>query len=1799
MPINPVQFAHQVCDEFLRYLYSAFPLTDPDLSDQFKRMLSRPSSLDIPLVQGPFVSLSEAFAVGDPVDDLAKEGLLHHALPGLIGYPRMWKHQQQVFEAVREGKHVLVSTGTGSGKTEGFLYPIVDDLLRDRDKGINSGLKAILVYPMNALANDQLDRMRELLAGTGITFGLWIGSTPNKEADVSSIRFEGSSRQAYLEERRKLREEAQKEDRTARPFVPNEECCSEADIRERQPRILLTNYRQLEILLTRQPDVQMFADAPLKYLVFDEAHTYGGAAGAEVACLIRRLRLLSNKQPDEVTCIGTSATLTSTQESEDDEAAAKRFASRFFGVHQERVALIGESYVQHEWPRQRYRPAPPEGDGMERLHRLLEVLTEPVDVEQLRSILEELTGGVFEPSGDWRESLHEHLVANEYVYQCAEVLKRAKDLDEGAWMVSQRVKPDRFAQGDQCSAEMLCYLALGAAAQQDGQSLIRPKVHFFIRGLDEMVSAFNGTAEETTPELFMSHKGATEEHADRHSDAFLPVLTCRTCGQHFFEGRYLELEEVVTKAGLLRGFSGGNAVEGTNGGENAFWSPTPSDDGSRLVLSNRLLEEVDEEGDSKKLAKWLVVYLCRQCGALHREPSTKCLSEGCGHGEPLLPLRAFGSQLRSCPSCGTTSMQIGGRVIEPIRPIRAITVADVHILSQAMLNAAPEGHEKLVIFADSRQDAAHQAGWMQDHGRRIRLRHLIYQIIQKAAGSLTLNDIIDHLMEVFRGDKSRRLVDSLLPELTVEGWQAIFATSNIWVVVRKALLYLVLKEFTSGVRRRDCLESMGLAKIEYEGLAESHPSVIQWAKMVGITPTEAVNAISLLVDSFRRQRSLFVQGDDVYSRYHMKDDPYIQSGLLRVEERYKPQGYLFQRGRSDKFARGFHSSKGTTSAQSLLKKWAEDPEHLDTEAVLKDLWDLLTKKLNLLAHVQIRSQRDKVLAEVWQVDCEKMRVVPQKVRYRCNTCRRVVPRPTPKDACTTLHCHGTTERLTPDEDEYDVWQMARDFTMVSPEEHTAQVPGEVREKIEIDFKSKNGRTNCLVATPTLEMGVNIGALDMVLMRNVPPTPSNYWQRAGRAGREERMAVIVAYCRRSQHDRYFFDDPLRLLDGSIEAPAFNLRNPLMVAKHVRSGILSELLLKSREGSGEAERTKEILKEFFPTFIRNYLVDDQGQFRTAPMGVKPLESLLEDFGDHLTSMLVALFAQHWPMEAADLVTQNSLREIVQNTDDELQEVLRRLHKRLMWAIKTRSELHKKKDRGLIEREEEQLLRRCDEFINKIVKEDRSTYSLSVLGNEGFLPGYGVYEGGVNASARRGFSRQPGPQVFDLSRNGAVALREFVPGNRIYANRGTFYVARYHLAVDDSSALQTIRVNPVKGIVTDASDDGSYGQDGGTQINALPIADLDLAHEGRITEDENLRFSMPVSVVGRLRKHNRGGVSYKIGDHEVHHLRGQGIELVNLGEAGRVRKGELGHLICTVCGAAKSPYAVEQEILRFQQAHEERCGREPGYIALTATVNVDTLLFFALQSEREAINLGESLRTAATRMLDMRHDDLELLLLPNDNDTFGLMVYDPMPGGSGLLDQMLERWEELVETAKQLLNECPTQCETACYACLKTFRNQFYHDLLNRESALTGLDDWDLKPAAYRQIQPLFEEEKKGDGTASNPKEHELVDLLKKHHFPEGRCRHRVQILEGMATTPDWLYEDQTDPSIKVAVYLDGMSRSLHGDPKRQKMDELLRNMMEINGYKVIIVQSKDLNDPEMMRNHLRHIAEAMRWADFSVR
>ena len=610
----------------------------------------------------------------------------------------------------------------------------------------------------------------------------------------------------------------------------------------------------------------------------------------------------------------------------------------------------------------------------------------------------------------------------------------------------------------------------------------------------------------------------------------------------------------------------------------------------------------------------------------------------------------FGSALSACPSCNTPSFPIGGRTVEPARKIQAVTVSDVHILAQAMINAAPDGHKKLIVFADSRQDAAFQAGWMQDHARRIRLRHMMHEVIAQAGDPQPLDAITDGLMEQFRKDQN--LIDTLLPELTGEEAPAVFG-HNKWVPVYKALRYMVLREFTTGVRRTDCLESMGLVAGHLRGRdARAARACVSGPRRWGSRPEEAVEAVSLLLDNWRRSRYFFVTSDPIFSRYHPKDDPYIQAGLLNLRE-FHPGGLDALGGpRTTAIATGLIARKGASAVQALVKKWASRPDTLDVDAAVRMLWEFLTDEAKLLRKVTLRSQQESHLAEVWQVDLERLVVGPSRVKERCTTCQRITTRKTPKSACTRYNCHGTTVTEQPDEENYDVWLMGRPFVMVTAEEHTAQVPGEIRNKIEQDFKSKHGRTNCLVATPTLEMGVNIGALDMALMRNVPPRPSNYWQRAGRAGREERMAVVVTYCRRSNHDRYFFDDPLRHSRRGDRGPDVQPPQPAdgRQARPLGDPVRPPAAVPGagrgrRAGPGRPGRPVPDLHPVVPA----------GRGQPASGRRRPArprcEALLDSIQEELADRLVTLFAGHWPEEAAELARREAIAQIVDETADDL--------------------------------------------------------------------------------------------------------------------------------------------------------------------------------------------------------------------------------------------------------------------------------------------------------------------------------------------------------------------------------------------------------------------------------------------------------------------------------------------------------------------------------------------------------------------
>ena len=235
----------------------------------------------------------------------------------------------------------------------------------------------------------------------------------------------------------------------------------------RQPRILLTNVKQLELLLTRQQDIQLFGDARLDFLVFDEAHTFTGALGAETACLIRRLRAFCGVEGHQTTCVATSATSATIVDNRDPEAA-RSFAARFFGVPADAVTTVGEDYEREAWAEPRFVPADPGEDAAAILDRCVLAVDDEKDRDTaVRAAYRALAGDEL-PHGDWSSALHAALSRNELVFRLNDELGAPRALAE----LSPAL--ERHLGRPVAEAEILAWLALGAAASTHDRPLLRP-----------------------------------------------------------------------------------------------------------------------------------------------------------------------------------------------------------------------------------------------------------------------------------------------------------------------------------------------------------------------------------------------------------------------------------------------------------------------------------------------------------------------------------------------------------------------------------------------------------------------------------------------------------------------------------------------------------------------------------------------------------------------------------------------------------------------------------------------------------------------------------------------------------------------------------------------------------------------------------------------------------------------------------------------------------------------------------------------------------------------------------------------------------------------------------------------------------------------------------------------------------------------------------------------------------------------------------------------------------------------------
>ena len=370
--------------------------------------------------------------------------------------------------------------------------------------------------------------------------------------------------------------------------------------------------------------------------------------------------------------------------------------------------------------------------------------------------------------------------------------------------------------------------------------------------------------------------------------------------------------------------------------------------------------------------------------------------------------------------------------------------------------------------------------------------------------------------------------------------------------------------------------------------------------------------------------------------------------------------------------------------------------------------------------------------------------------------------------------------------------------------------------------------------------------------------------------------------------------------------------------------------------------------------------------------------------------------------------------------------------------------------------------------------------------------------------------------------------------------------------------------------------------TRLFGVAMCDVDAPHQSYISDDEDYRFQMPVAVFGHDQGRHAGGKAYEWGSVVLQLKRGLHMRLVNVGAAGRVKsQGLLGYPLCLVCGHSRSPNSSQKELDDFSSHHIERCGRPIEYVGFYAEVVSDALVLPDCDSKQVAYSILEALRQGAADVLDMEISDLQVLVFgKSGTESVDALLYDPMPGGSGLLEQLIKHWSKVVLAARRIVEDCAAACEISCIDCLQHFRNAFYHENLNRHLALEYFKEWGDTLSHSHDIPPILPDETQTLEPVNDP-EAQLGAMLKAAGLPNYETERPITLSGGVITRPDIYFHQPNDQYAGVCVYLDGMSGHLHGNVQTAANDRQIRQELLNTDYEVVEIKYQDL----FLYNHVR--------------
>jgi len=1670
----PLQQAYETREAIIEYLKATFNFKEKEISDAFYKFIQNEK---YGISHEPYISLKTPFtsAESDGRD-------LLDVVPGYM----LYKHQYLSFSRLSTKKEhnpqpTLLTTGTGSGKTECFLYPLLDYCYHWRKNHPNKeGIKAIILYPMNALASDQAKRLAEAIYADerlrgNVTAGLFIGEGKDREKKYPIMMGEHN----IIEDREQI---------LATP-----------------PDIILTNFKMLDYALMKNNYACIwehnFADSSmLQFLVLDELHTYDGAQGTDVANLIRRLKLKLKLQEGMLCPIGTSATIGS---GPNASKLLRNYASDVFGEYFDEESVIVEDRIKvegftHDADNNFIPSIDTLNDTKFRLDDNYDIYIErqtklwglqndglAVGLSKL-TIIRDITNITYDS----------YITVSDLIVKLADINEQFRSIQE------TRYKNVEFPR----LAVLNSLFALIAAAKKG----TKPQFPFLYLQVQLWLRELSGFLRVVSNEIkFTWKKDIDKTEKDQRA---LPAYFCRECGASGWIGyktknsQCLETDPGKTSMKfidndencyLISLYSSDHFPIDEYKGEVYDWWIDPSD----LHIYQNQGEESDNRVHVLAIRKV-------EAGKKNKNPKFKEI----------------------CPSCcSENSLAIIGT--------KVATLASVAI-SQVMssdLDNENESSRKILAFTNSVQDAAHQAGFFEARNYRFSFRNALQNCIRKLADDgrlpISLEDLEKefvvfwkekcHFSEnqedyVYRFFPPDRLGDIDLDNNYRQGKNGYQKKFIEQLDLR--LGWEITSEFGLNARIGRTLEKSGASATFFDEnkLREVFELMKPWlasVKLDRITRNHFIQFLNGLLHRMRIRGAVdhpFLtkfreEESNTFNLSNIKGSPYFLCYRFGKKSRY-PKVITTQRLSSsrDILDSTFVNPRTTNWYKHyFLKCFTKDLSI--NEMLMDDIPDSLyndffSKLFETLSQVGILKQSEREKEQNYCISPSAI-FISEKVKhigcYKCTSVMCVAEQDeiSENTPCIDFKCPGQYNDIKREEIQryyYNVYNRALS-PRIYAHEHTGILDRKKRESIEYQFKSNESKNNinAMVATSTLEMGIDIGDLNVAVNTSIPPMPSNFIQRVGRAGRKSGASLIVDFARNEYHDLFYYAEPKEMMQGKINTPGCYLSAVDILRRHYFAFCLDTWTGLDPENNIIPSRvfmlpiaTYETNDCSFYNRIISYIIENGKELEVLFRSQYKIEQ--EEALDSLSSMLRdGMFVNLIKKEFKKLY--NTFMGMTERIND------------ISQTIKSSGWAETDEERIELELQKSILFKTRRTLVNQQV--------LEFMTNSGLLPNYAFPEQGVTLDATI-IHRPPVNdkqskyiiQEIEVQRSASSALSELAPGNHFYAQKYKMNVSglsTLNWSSGDRETLVPMRFcSKCDHIEIESADHEQTcpicgDQDFGTPVNVHNFVRMDVVRSSDKKED---------AVTGD-NSDDRESNYYLISKHfifdgsinasglrtipfGIEYCKSVDVIDVNLGDSEQRDARDLqinerehvpvkGFVTCRYCGKSTSkshdlnvtdPKELHYSFCKHKdQAYKDKSDEyfEEVYLyhkfhteaikVLLPVQEVDT----EATTDMFAAGIGLGLRDYFEGNPD--HIKIEKYKTYNDKthrfDRY-IILYDTIPGGTGYLAQICNptEFEKILQNAWERIHTCKCKEEgkDGCYHCIFTYSNQRIQDKLSRKRA-----------------------------------------------------------------------------------------------------------------------------------------------------